>query len=360
MKKAALLSVIVFGTTAILVSCERDKDLQTQTVELVLPESNSQTDNQFSLGRTLFYDNHLSLSNSVSCGSCHKQSEAFADDVRFSKGFNGELGTRNTPAIQNLGNSSTFFWDGREHALSNMVTKPVMNHAEMGLVSPDQILARVKAQSYYKELFTKAFGDEEITINRISSSLSFFVGSISSRMGSKFENRNSAILTAEELKGLDLFDGKYNCTSCHVPSDPKGYNDGGNPTDPSEPFTGFQPIMVNIGLDAEYADNGLGALTKNPEQNGMFKIPNLKNVAITAPYMHDGRFNTLEEVMDHYSDGIKDHPNLDGRLKDEQTGHAVVMNIPAADKKALIAFLHTLTDNSIRTNPQFSNPFKSK
>ncbi|MGB0176875.1 MAG: cytochrome-c peroxidase, partial [Owenweeksia sp.] len=140
---------------------------------------------------------------------------------------------------------------------------------------------------------------------------------------------------------------KYDCGSCHQLTSPTGYF----------AFDKLNSELVNIGLDAVYNDKGFGAVSGNTADNGKFKIPNLRNIALTAPYMHDGRFKTLEEVLDHYSTGIENNPNLDSRLKDA-AGKPVVLNITSSDKQDLIAFLQTLTDNELVTDPRFSDPFK--
>ncbi len=314
------------------------------------------------LGRVLFYDNSLSINNSVSCGSCHKQSRAFADEKRFSKGFENLETSRNTPPIQNLnllGRNVTFgpdgmigqalFWDGRERVLQNMVVQPIFNHVEMGMRDTRKIVEKVASKPYYTQLFIEAYGDDEVSMERISEALSGFVSSIVSfNTGfdaafpfGPFTNPNPA--TAEE-RGMNLFMGKYNCNSCHDMFSPSGY---------SEPLDNE---FINIGLDANPSDLGRGALTALEGDNGKFRIPNLKNVALTAPYMHDGRFTTLEEVLDHYSHNVASHPNLDDRLKDA-SGQPLVLNITEEEKKDMIAFLNTLTDMTMTSDPKFSDPF---
>lgn len=314
------------------------------------------------LGRVLFYDKSLSLNNSVSCGSCHIQAFAFSDNKQFSEGFESVTTSRNTPPIQNLSEfDQALFWDGRERLLQNMVMKPIFNHVEMGMRNTAEVTRKVEERGYYKELFVKAFGNEEITFEKISKALGGFTSSIQTHDSRfersmmftfiPFENLPTGTFTPVERKGFDLFFGKYNCGSCHNVFSSKGYDiipDGnGEPTQE----------LVNIGLDFNYADNGKGDLTGTNEDKGRFKIPNLRNSTLTAPYMHDGRFNTLEEVIDHYSTGIETHPNLDDRLKDDN-GTALVMNISSDEKQSLISFLGTLTDNTFITDPKFSDPFK--
>lgn len=315
------------------------------------------------LGRVLFYDNALSINNSVSCGSCHKQSKAFADDKALSKGFENLLTDRNTPPIQNLNapvittgiippnrivQGQALFWDGRERLLQNMVVQPVFNHVEMGMSDTKKVVEKVMSKPYYEDLFIQAFGDEEVTFERISIALTGFVGSIST-MNSLFDmNAPFGVFNVDpslpEQRGADLFMEKYDCSSCHNLGSPTGY---------SEPANGE---FINIGLDANYEDKGRGAFTGEQADDGKFRIPSLRNIALTGPYMHDGRFETLEEVLDHYSVNIVNQPNLDDRLRDE-SGKAVVLNISEDEKQDLIAFLHTLTDVSITKDPRYSDPF---
>lgn len=328
------------------------------------------------LGRVLFYDKRMSVNNSISCASCHKQSFAFADNVALSRGFENRLTTRNSMPIQNLiGNGFSspdstshnlgqgftahqpLFWDGRESNLETMVMKPVVNHVEMGITSLDQLVDKISSAPYYKDLFLKAYGSDKITAGKIAHALSLFLQSIRS-VNTKFDQSLRsfhdngivipvATLSAFELLGQKLFIEKYDCNSCHQVQSPHGY---------LQPQAG---TFSNIGLDAAYADNGVGEVTNHEMSNGMFKIPSLRNVALTAPYMHDGRFETLSDVIDHYSDGLVNHPNLDPKLRDAN-GNPLRMNISADEKHAIISFLNTLTDHQMISDPKFSDPFKSR
>jgi cytochrome c peroxidase len=337
-------------------SCKKEEpSLATpQKVHLDLPStpyhySGGWDDNTATLGRVLFYDSHLSVNNSISCGTCHKQTLAFSDNVALSRGFENKLTNRNTLPIQNVAVTSSFvfpslFWDGRENFLPSMVLKPIVNHVEMGMSDVEAIAEKVNSLPYYKDLFEKAFNSTDVNTTKIAEALSAFTGSILSE-NTLFDkvNLGDASLSGLEAEGKQLFFSKYNCNSCHQTQMQNGYEMGG----------GF----VNIGLDMEYADNGVGALNGSTSDNGKFRIPNLRNIALTAPYMHDGRFATLNDVLDHYSHGIKNHPNLDSRLKGADS-LAVQMNISSQEKGALIAFLNTLTDYTMITDPKFSNPFK--
>jgi len=359
----AKLALLVLGF-CILFSCQKAAELNTREVVLTLPStlytylSDSLNNNIPTLGRVLFYDSRLSVNNSISCGSCHKQALAFADNVPFSQGFEGKLTFRNSMPIQNLVTAIGFFpsndigfpqvptdtlslfWDGREKLLKAMVLRPIANHVEMGITDLDGLAKKLSGIPDYQDLFTKAYGNPDVTQIKIADALSQFLQSIVARSG-------DFPLTALEQTGQELFFGKYNCNSCHQTQALNGYKMGGG--------GGF----LNIGLDQTYRDIGLADVTGNPSDVGKFKIPTLHNVALTAPYMHDGRFKTLDDVLNHYSEGIQNHPNLDFRLKDV-SNHPLKMNISYHDKQAIIAFLNTLTDYKMITDPKFSNPFRVK
>ncbi len=314
---------------------EMPQGLQFQLVDNT-PDDNIMSDHGATLGRVLFYDTKLSLNNVVSCASCHHQSKAFADPDRFSSGFDNRKTSRNSPAIANLRFARHFFWDAEATILEEQVLMPIKDHLEMGMESLEDLEAKLKLVDYYPALFEKAFGSPEITSDRISKSMAQFIRSMSS-FNSKFDKGQAndfSNFTPLELAGKDLFfSWGSSCSSCH----------GG------DAFTSGE--NANIGLDLVYSDNGVGALSGNDRDNGMFKIPSLRNIALTAPYMHDGRYQTLEEVIEHYSSNVQSHPNLDWRLNQS-------MNFTDSEKQALLAFLHTLTDEEYISDPKFSNPFK--
>lgn len=315
----------------------------------------AEIDKQAILGRVLFYDKQLSVNNAIACASCHKQEYAFSDNVALSRGFEGRLTGRNSMAIQNFGNGAPgnmlgrfnngfLFWDGRETDLKNLVARPILNHVEMGIADIDVLPEKLARTGYYQGLFKDAYGDEEITVDRIATAMAMFMNSIVSR-GTRFDRymNGQEEPTAMELYGQQLFHQKYNCASCHVISGGQYHSS----------------LFANIGLDAQTKDRGAGIVTSMNFSEGSFKAPNLRNVARTGPYMHDGRFNTLEEVIDHYSRGIQDHPALDARLRGAD-GAPMRMNIRDDEKQAIVAFLNMLTDYTLITDPKLSNPFKTK
>lgn len=355
-KKFALLCFIVTVVFTLSYSCS--KETKTQKAALNLPESpynySFSDADEATLGRVLFYDKNLSLNGQTSCASCHKQGLAFSDNKQFSVGFHGDKTTRNTPPIQNISSSGqALFWDGRERDLTRMAVQPIFHHMEMGVFDEKLLVQKINTQPYYQELFEKAYGTSAVDINSIGSALASFIAAIRSDR-SQFDQSTFTQLSPTGTMGNLAADGQslffttYNCGSCHNLFSPRGYNGG---------FQETNSELVNIGLDEEYTDKGLGARTKKAEDNGRFKIPNLRNVALTAPYMHDGRFSTLEEVIDHYDDGVKDNPNLDLRLQDA-SGKPMELRISDYEKKAIIAFLHTLTDYQLVNDVRFSDPFQ--
>jgi cytochrome c peroxidase len=347
-----LLGIIILS--ACLTGCEPEAP-ETKSTYLDLPAMSYSygmgvDDAIPTLGRVLFYDKSLSINSSISCASCHKQILAFSDNVAFSRGFENRLTGRNSMPIQNLNNNffngTSLFWDGRERDLRQMVLKPIVNHVEMGINDLDKLASKLSEVPYYQELFTQAYGNSEITNEKLSNALSYFLMSISST-ATKFDmvNAGAAKLSPLEAQGRSLFFEDYDCNSCHQVQNPSGYIQAGT--------------FANIGLDVQYSDPGLEAVTKNAADAGRFKIPSLRNVGLTAPYMHDGRFESLDEVLDFYSEDIQENENLDFRLRSDQ-GTAMKFHIPENDRKALIAFLNTLTDTKMISDPKFSNPFKTR
>jgi cytochrome c peroxidase len=328
------------------------------------PADNPITDDGAALGRVLFYDVDLSINHTVSCASCHQQKFSFSDTARFSRGFNGGLTSRNSMGLihARFQRDSAFFWDNRAKYLEIQTLIPIQNSVEMGLTL-DTMVARLSAKPYYAQLFQAAFGSPTVTSDKVSKALAQFVRSMNT-FGSRFRQGvdgttgNPEIVqfpnfTAQENLGKDLFMDitRGNCQACHTRN------------------VMVQQGAQNIGLDSIYADNGVGAASGRRAQDGKFSVPSLINVALTPPYMHDGRFKTLEQVIDFYSDSIKEHVNLSGFLREIIPGTVNPNNntcdtcpprrphYSPTEKAALVAFLKTLTDTIITTDPRWSNPF---
>jgi cytochrome c peroxidase len=313
------------------------------------PLDNPVTDAGATLGRVLFYDTRLSANNTIACASCHQQQHAFSDARRFSTGFEGKVVDRNAMSLVDLRYyvRGRFFWDERAASLEEQVLLPIQNRIEMGQDLPG-LVERLAKEADYPELFRKAFGTPQITQQRLAQALAQFVRSLVSSQ-SKYDEgmaRASSLradfanFTAQENHGKTLF--LRHCAVCHLPAGQGAV---------------FSPAtLANTGLDAneKAADGGVGDVTLNRFQIGQFKSPSLRNVEFTAPYMHDGRFATLEDVIDHYSKGVRLHPNLDPRLR----GPRRRLDLDETEKAALVAFLKTLSDRKFITDPKFSDPFR--
>jgi len=303
------------------------------------PADNPTTVEGVALGRRLFYDTTLSRNGQQSCGSCHQPSLSFGDDRRFSIGTDGvSEGTRNAPPLVNLAWLRNFFWDGRAVGLENQARQPVPNPVEMDLPW-DQVVARLRAHPQYPGMFERVFGDPEITEDRVVKAIAQFERTLISA-NSKYDRylRGEVTLTKAERAGERIFFTEQgDCFHCH-----------GNIL-----FTTMR--FHDIGLDLAPADSGLAKITKLPTDVGKFKVPSLRNVEYTAPYMHDGRFQTLREVIDHYDLHVQDSPNLDPLILARNQRAPLLTE---ADKDSLEAFLKTLSDPDFLTNPDFQDPFR--
>ncbi len=320
-----------------------------------LPADNPLTVQKVALGRMLFYEKSLSKDGTMACVTCHVQADGFSDRRRFSEGLDGTLGDRQAMAVVNLAwNENGFFWDGRADILRHQALLPIQNPIEM-----DETLANVISkldkkrlhglQKIYQSQFIRAFEDGAINELNISLALEAFMLSVVSD-DSKYDRflAGKTTLTDAEERGRVLFFGEYNeffpetsgadCAHCH----------SGNNFE--------NDLYANNGLDtdAEFTDLGQYIVTEDNADKGKFKITTLRNIAVTAPYMHDGRFETLEEVVNHYNTGIHSSSTLDPALASTMgTG----LMLTAEDISDLIAFLHTLTDETFLNNPAYKAPF---
>lgn len=327
------------------------------------PPANPITDAGATLGRVLFWDKELSANRTVACASCHLPEAGFADSRALSLGFEGgETGRKSMPIVNvRYYRPGSMFWDERAATLEEQVLRPIQDEVEMGLTL-DELEARVAAGEHYAPLFTAAFGDPEVSSDRIARALAQFVRSIVSfdapwdegmaRTGDPlvpFPN-----YTAEENRGKDIFFGRHEpgggplCNVCHLPGGPPG---AGAPPDPGL----FSAPGARVNGLPDPVDLGVFAVTGRAPDRGRFKSPSLRNVAARAPYMHDGRFATLEEVVAFYDHGVEAAPNLDPVLGGD--GPPRRLNLSEADQAALVAFLHTLTDDAPAVDPRFADPF---
>jgi cytochrome c peroxidase len=314
-----------------------------------IPSDNALTREGVLLGRMLFYDKQLSKNNTQSCASCHNQQNGFSDTAKFSIGIHGLPGKRHAMSVVNLAwNSNHFFWDGRANLLRDQALMPIEDALEMDESLPN-VVAKLQATNNYPTQFQKAFGTTTITPLLISKAMEQFMNSIVSN-NSKFDDYKAGIttLTAEEERGRFLFFTEYNpsfpaasgadCQHCHG---------GAN-------FENDKYMNNGLDTDAGITDIGREKATGLPTDKAKFKVPSLRNVALTFPYMHDGRFKTLEEVIGHYN-AVTNSATLDGSFLQQLPNGG--LQLSAFDKKALVAFLKTLTDNKLATDARYSNPF---
>lgn len=337
--------VSIFFILSLLTSCSVDPEIKpiiaSDDVKEVIPPGwpnpvytysiNKLTADGFTLGRTLFYDPILSSDNSVSCGTCHQQFAAFSNlghDV--SHGVNGLLGNRNTPVLQNLNWNPSFMHDGGILNIEVMPLGPITNPVEMNETMTN-VVSKLSASGKYKQLFTKAFGDDLINSQRIFRAIAQFMGTMYS-YNSKYDmvKLGKDNFTAQEQNGYDLFVQK--CASCH--------------TEPL--FTDYQFRNNGLSVNILYNDSGRAHITGNANDKYKFKTPSLRNIERSSPYMHDGRFTSLDQCLEHYNSGIVASPTLETQL---QSG----ISLSAQNKADIIAFLKTLTDTKYLTDNRFSD-----
>ena len=297
-------------------------------------DKNPVTVNGVALGKKLFYEGRLSRNNSISCGFCHIQENAFTHHGHpVSHGIDNRLGIRNAPPIQNMAFLRNYTWDGVSHNLDERSLVPITTDFEMDSSMPE-VVGKLNTDANYKKLFKAAFGDKNITGERVLKAISQFMATMVSA-DSKYDRvlKGKTAFTAEENEGYQLF--RNNCASCHS---------GALFTDESFRNTGMY-------YNAQYNDRGRYRVTLDWNDNMKFRVPSLRNVEYTAPYMHDGRFTTLEAVLNFYSDQVENQPNLDPLLKKD--GHIGIRMNPS-EKQYIIAFLKTLTDQNFITNKAFA------
>ena len=305
------------------------------------PADNSVTDAGATLGRVLFYDTRLSANDRVSCSSCHLQALGFSDTAQFSHGFQGGLTSRHSMGLGNARyyGRGKFFWDERAATLEAQTLTPIQNSVEMGMTL-DALVAKLKLATFYPALFQAAFGTTDINADRISRALAQFVRSMSTYQ-SKYDRavatNNFSTFTADERLGMQLFmqtPGNpvptVGCDRCHTTTAQVSDN------------------VHNNGLDVVSTDTGAG--------RGRFKAPSLRNVGLRTGFMHDGRFTTLRQVVEHYNSGVNASPDLDNRLRNPD-GSPRRLTLTPQQVDAIVAFLNTLTDATFFTDVRFSSPF---
>ncbi|MFM7472468.1 MAG: cytochrome-c peroxidase [Crocinitomicaceae bacterium] len=319
--------------------------------DMIIPADNPMTVEGVELGRFLFYEKRLSGDNTQSCASCHLPSASFSDPNQYSTGIDGIQGTRHSMALINLGWEDFFFWDGRKTTLEKQILEPVPNPIEMHQ-SWKRTIEKLNADVNYRNRFFKAFGEEGIDSTKATKAIAQFIRTLISGESKydvmyKYENNLSlnsseqAVLQTvdvEEWAGYDLFKSLNgaDCFHCH-----------------NGPLMRVKKFSNNGLMPNSVDDRGRADVTNNPEDNYKFKVPTLRNIALTAPYMHDGRFATLDEVIEHYSSGIHMSPTIDPLIEFGSQGG---VQLDAQEKYLLKKFLLTLTDQKFVLNPNFQDP----
>ncbi|MBK9013936.1 MAG: cytochrome C peroxidase [Saprospiraceae bacterium] len=321
-----------------------------------IPADNPLTDEGIELGRRLFYDPILSKDSTISCSSCHKLTSSFNDVVAISPGVGGLLGNRSSMSLINIGfQTKGLFWDGRSPNLEDQALHPVENPLEMAEMWKD-VEVKLRRHPDYKKRFRQAFGIDNtlnITKELAAKSIAQFERTLISA-NSRYDKKkfqldpNPFLLSDLEVDGQKI----YFDDLLGSPGDPVGHcahcHDGGALYS-SEVYR--NNAITQVATLNDFPDKGLGGITGNLTDNGMFRSPSLRNIALTPPYMHDGSFQTLEAVIEHYNSG--------GHYADNVViGSITQLNLSEYDKQALLAFLHTLTDTTYYDNPAFKNPFQ--
>lgn len=342
----AILGVASSGFESTLSAYNRESDTTIFKVPANFPKpvydfkGNRVTDAGFRLGRMLFYDPLLSRDKSISCANCHQSFAAFAQlDHAVSHGVDECLGTRNTPALFNLAWQREFMWDGGIHHIELSPITAMTNECEMAS-NLQEIVARLNASEKYPALFRQAFHRDEINSQSVFRALAQFTSmlvSANSKYDQYIRHENNVVFTADEEAGYAIFKAK--CSACH-----------------SEPLFTDRTYRSN-GLDKNPDDIGRDSITHQANDVGKFRVPSLRNVEVSGPYMHDGRFNSLKEVLDHYNTGVVSSPNLDPLLK---KNGVLGIRLDNTEQLRLIAFLKTLTDTKFINDKRFQDPNKIK
>lgn len=352
--------LILLGTALIVSSCRRDKisrsvtpyklDIPSHFPDMPIPADNPMTVEGVELGRKLFYDEQLSRDNSISCASCHSPENAFSDPNQFSEGVDGQIGKRNSMALINLGWQTSFFWDGRAETLEDQILQPVTDPHEMDQSWATTVSKLSQSTEYNNDFFT-VFGVEEFDSTHVVKAIAQFLRTMisgSSKYDVMYKYQNSIPLTpaeqtiwdnitVQEWAGMDVFFSLSggDCLHCHNGA------------------LAQVNMFSNNGLDLTFNDPGRMTVTGNPNDEGHFKVPTLRNIELSAPYMHDGRFSSLQEVVGHYSFGVVNSPTIDPMMEFANQGG---VQLDAQERELLITFLKTFTDQEFVTNTDFQDP----
>ena len=317
------------------VAMEFDLPLGLDRTSMVIPNDNPLTKEKVTLGKLLFFDKRLSANDTIACATCHRPALAFTDGQPVSTGIHRQQGGRSAPTALNRLFSSTQFWDGRAATLEAQSVGPFVNPVEHGFSNYDALLKKINSIEGYKPLFQKAFGTSTITVDQIGKAIASFQRTLLSGNSAYDQfgvGGKEKALSPKAQSGLQVFVGKGQCLRCHF-----GFN-----------FTDERFHNLGIDWDKEQVDVGRYGVTKDPKDLGAFKTPTLREVARTAPYMHDGRFATLRQVVDFYDQGGISNPHLDPGLKQ--------LNLTGQEKEDLVQFLHALNGDGWQVTPPTEFP----
>ncbi|MCH2587556.1 MAG: c-type cytochrome [Planctomycetales bacterium] len=311
---------------AVAADAEEEPDVPFGLPPVFFPEDNPYSSAKVELGRLLYFDKRLSTDNTVACASCHAPSKGYTDGAPVSTGINGQKGGRSAPTVINRAYSTRQFWDGRAPSLEAQAVGPIANPIEMTNLKSEKaahgaVVARLKKIKGYRSRFAKVFGSRDFTIDHVGKAIATFERTVLSGNSpyDQYVNGDKKALNASQARGFNVFFKKAACDSCHL-----GFN-----------FTDGSFENIGIGMDKPKPDLGRFVVTGKASDKGSFKTPTLREIEHTGPYMHDGRFKTLEQVVEHYDKGGIKNPNLDSRLKP--------LKLTKQDKKDLVAFLKALS-----------------
>jgi cytochrome c peroxidase len=290
------------------------------------PKDNPYTQAKADLGRLLYFDRRLSADETVSCASCHVPQKGFTDGAAVSTGIKSQMGGRSAPTVINRVYAMAQFWDGRAASLEDQAKGPIANPIEMGMTH-DGVVVRIRQVAGYRPLFAKAFGTEDIDIDRLAKAIACFERTVMSGNApyDRYQSGDRKAMTAQQVRGLDIFVNKAQCDRCH---------EGAN-------FTLNSYHNLGVGMDKPEPDLGRYAVTKDPRDWGAFKTPTLREIEHTGPYMHDGSLKTLDEVVEYYNKGGIPNKNLDPQMK--------LLHMNDQEKKDLVAFLKALSGEGWQT-----------
>ncbi|HQV38654.1 MAG: cytochrome-c peroxidase [Flavobacteriales bacterium] len=373
MNRSALIHFALAIAVITLAGCRRDKPEPTPTAigtpyhleipsnlpPMDIPADNPMTVEGVGLGRFLFYDERLSGDNGMSCATCHAPALAFTDGKAVSKGIDSIAGNRSAMPLINLGYGQFFFWDGRAASLEQQILQPVTNPIEMHETWPSA-MSKLQADAAYPTLFANTFGTDQVDSLLVAKAIAQFIRTMISG-NSPFDKfrRGEDFLSTDAQVGFDLFKKEGGAIGQIIPvagSSPVVGQGGADcfhcHTEAAGLFTDEQ--FHNNGLDTVFADAGRAGVTNNPADMAKFKTPTLRNIMVTAPYMHDGRFATIDQVLDHYNSGGHASSTVDPFMK--FTDPEMQLGLDPTKRQQIITFLNSLTDDEFLTNPAFTDP----